>query len=184
MSKTAKDLANAIKALTASSSCELATVVSVDKTNNTCEVSLDGDELGQVRLQSITETGLKGCRLYPAVGSKVVIEELNSGGDWMVILMSEIEEVMYEVNNMSMKISDSGILFNGGSLGGMVKLAGAVDRWNKIEQDLNSLKTVFTSWITVPNDGGAALKAAAATWAGKQLAATANSDVENTKIKQ
>jgi hypothetical protein len=55
----------------------------------------------------------------------------------------------------------------------------------RVEKDLNSLKQVFLQdWVPVSQDGGAALKAAAATWAGRRLTETQKSDIENEKVKQ
>jgi hypothetical protein len=59
-----------------------------------------------------------------------------------------------------------------------------VQQINKIEQDLNSLKTVFKNWTPVSQDGGAALKAAATSWAAQQLQKTQNTDIANDKITQ
>jgi hypothetical protein len=76
------------------------------------------------------------------------------------------------------------IVFNSGSLGGMVKVEDLITRLNKIEQDVNNLKSVFSGWVPAPNDGGAALKSAAASWSGQQLTPTQKNDIENPKIKQ
>ena len=76
------------------------------------------------------------------------------------------------------------VQFNGGELGGMVKLNDVVTKLNNLEKDVNNLKAAFTSWIVVPNDGGAALKAASSTWAGETLEITVKADLENTKIQQ
>ena len=52
---------------------------------------------------------------------------------------------------------------------------------DKLKDDLNTLKTVFsTGWIVAPNDGGAALKAAATTWYGSTIVIN---DVNATKVK-
>jgi hypothetical protein len=77
-----------------------------------------------------------------------------------------------------------GIVLNGGDIGGLLKLAQSVQRWNYIENDLNTLKTVFNTWTPVPSDGGSALKTAIETWASEKLAVTVDSDVENVKVKQ
>ena len=59
------------------------------------------------------------------------------------------------------------------------------ERLNIIEKDINKLKKVFSSsWTPVPQDGGAALKGAAASWAGATLTETQRSDYENEKVKQ
>lgn len=184
MSKTAKDLSNAIKALFGNSDSIIATVTSVDKNKSCCDVEVDGNELGDVRLQAIVKENVKGCKIYPAIGSKVVVEQLNDKGDWMVSMFSEVEEVLYEVGDSSFKMNAEGVLFNGGSLGGLLKLAASVERLNLIEESINDLKQVFASWTVVPSDGGAALKAAVSSWSSNSLELTENADVENDKVKQ
>ena len=76
------------------------------------------------------------------------------------------------------------VIFNDGALGGLLKLNESVNRWNKIEQDLNILKAAFNSWVVSPGDGGGALKSAAGAWASQLLTPTTAADVENPKIKQ
>lgn len=51
---------------------------------------------------------------------------------------------------------------------------------DKLKDDINSLKTVFSGWIVVPNDGGAALKTAATTWYGSPVVVNT---VEADKVK-
>jgi hypothetical protein len=52
-----------------------------------------------------------------------------------------------------------------------------------LEKDVNALKSVFSGWTPISQDGGAALKSAAGTWFGQQLTVTSKSDIENDKIK-
>jgi hypothetical protein len=83
-----------------------------------------------------------------------------------------------------MQFKDDGTLtINGDGCGGILISKNTSDKLNSLEKDINSLKQVFTTWVTVPNDGGAALKAAAATWSGQQLTETKPTDLENKKIK-
>lgn len=112
----------------------------------------------------------------PKVGTKCIIcfRDGNSGRP-QILSIHEALKILVNCDN---------IIFNNGSLGGLVKVEDLVTRLNNIEQDINSLKNAFTSWTPVPNDGGAALKGAASTWSGQQLTPTEKSDIENTKIKQ
>lgn len=114
MSKTAKDLSKAIKQLVGSSDKVIATVTSVDKTLSCCDVEIDGNELGNIRLQAIVKENVKGCKYYPAVGSKVVVEQLNDKGDWMVTMLSEIEEVLFEVGTCKYQLKANGFLIKKG----------------------------------------------------------------------
>jgi hypothetical protein len=38
-----------------------------------------------------------------------------------------------------------------------------------LKTDINNLKTIFSTWVVVPKDGGAALKTAAAAWYGSPV---------------
>ena len=181
--KGAKDLANAIKGITATQDGMLGTVVSVDKTNNTCEVDVDGNEFGNVRLQSVVDMERKGCRFYPAVDSDVLIVPINENGDWEVRLFSEIEQVLFEIGDMSFDLSSSGLILNGGQLGGMIKIEALVSDMNSIKTDLNNLKTKFNNWTPTPSDGGLALKTLITTWAEASIARTEQADIEDTKVK-
>lgn len=181
--KGAKDLANAIKGITATQVGMLGTVISVDKVNNTCEVDVDGNEFGNVRLQSVVDTGRKGCRFYPAVDSDVLIVPINENGDWEVRLFSEIEQVLFEIGDTIFDLSSTGLVLNGGELGGMVKVEALVTKMNTLENDLNTLKTKFNNWTPIPSDGGAALKTLITTWAAASIDTTEQADIEDTKVK-
>ena len=76
------------------------------------------------------------------------------------------------------------ITLNGGYNDGMVKVSNLVDRLNNIEKDINDLKTVFSTWTPVPEDGGSTLKGLCVTWYSQQLIKTIKEDIENTKILQ
>jgi hypothetical protein len=112
----------------------------------------------------------------PKVGSKCIIcfRDGNTGRP-QLLACHEVLKIL---------VNCESIVFNNGQLGGLVKVDDLVNRLNKIEQDVNNLKNVFSSWVTSPGDGGAALKTAAATWYGQQLTPTHKSDLENEKIKQ
>lgn len=71
---------------------------------------------------------------------------------------------------------------NGGKNGGLINVVPLVERFNLIEQDINNLKSAFASWIVVPDDGGAALKAIAAGWYGQELAETTREEIEDTTV--
>jgi len=47
----------------------------------------------------------------------------------------------------------------------------------------NTLKAAFTSWVVVPTDGGAALKAITAAWAGSTITPTVLADIENDAVE-
>jgi hypothetical protein len=62
-----------------------------------------------------------------------------------------------------------------------VALANKVlDELTTLKTAINDLKTVFATWVVAPQDGGAALKLAAATWYGTP---TVVNSVAASKVK-
>jgi hypothetical protein len=159
-------------------------IKAVDKAACRCDVQLAEDYdvvLYDVRLRAVDDEEDKGFVLFPAVGSDVIIGQMSSGG-WFVSMYSVLDSLMLKVETQTMEVSKDGFVWNGGSLGGLVKIADLVSKLNALEQDINSLKTAFSAWVPVPNDGGAALKTAAGSWSGSQLVQTQKGDLEDTKI--
>ena len=133
----------------------------------TCEVSIDGLSIPDVRLRASTEVDGAQIIVRPAVGSVVIVGSLTGDLDHLVVLsMDRAEEV----------------IINGGSLGGIVKVKELTNKLNTLEREINDIKQLLSSWTPVPNDGGASLKAAAASWAGKPLTLTRREDYEDTKV--
>ena len=91
---------------------------------------------------------------------------------------------IYVGEETSAELTADGVVLNGGKLGGSVKVEELTTRLNTIEKDINALKNVFSAWVVAPQDGGAALKGAASTWAGQSLILTKRGDYENEKVKQ
>ncbi|MBQ7684952.1 MAG: hypothetical protein IJT48_10730 [Bacteroidaceae bacterium] len=160
-------------------------VKAVDTEARTVDVEpLDeGAPLLGVNLQANQDSTV-GVVQIPRVGSSVVVAKFTGYDAGVVVLMEDIERMEIVVGNYSLEITDEGITLNGGSLGGLVKVAELTQRLNAIEQDLNALKTVFSGWTPAPQDGGAALKTAAATWFAQTLTETQQTDIENQYVKQ
>ncbi len=146
---------------------KLGTIVSVDEDEMTCEVEpIDGGaNYADVRLMADPET-TTGIYFKPKVGSVVMISPQDDV-TYFVSMYSEVDEVW----------------LRGTENGGVVKVSELVSKMNTIESDLNTLKTAFTSWVVVPSDGGAALKAASATWAAQTITATTANDIQSTTVK-
>lgn len=151
----------------------IGTASNIDETKRVCDFTPVGDE-GQrfdVRLQSI-ESGILGMVLIPKDGSTIAISFMNKTQAF-VSLTSELEKVLIDTDLVQ---------FNGGDNKGLVNVVDLVGKLNAIESDLNTLKTAFSAWITVPNDGGAALKAITATWFADVFVPTLQTEVEDTKV--
>lgn len=138
-------------------------VVSVDKSARQCVATIDNGVQLACNIMAVVGDGVFPV---PSVGSTVLIL-YGTYENAFVILCSDIDEIS----------------FKGEELGGMVKVIELVSKLNTLESDLNSLKTVFSSWVPVASDGGAALKTAAATWYGQQITQTQRADLENESVK-
>ena len=133
----------------------------------TCTVDIDGLSVPDVRLRASTEVDGAQILLRPAVGSVVIVGSLTGDLDHLVVLsMDRAEEVV----------------INGGSLGGIVKVKELTSKLNTLEREINDIKQLLSSWTPVPNDGGASLKVAVASWAGKPITLTRREDYEDTKV--
>lgn len=185
-----------------SASLLVGTVSAVDTEARTVDVepiNEDAPILG-VNLQANQEA-TKGVVLFPRKGSYVVVAMLSGYAAGVVVLTEDVESMEVNINdgtklvitedgmNLNVKdgitldIDDSAAVFNGGDLGGIINIEDLTSKLNNIEREINNLKTVFSSWAPVPQDGGAALKASVASWAGKQLTLSKRGDYEDKKIK-
>lgn len=159
-------------ARTGKSGCFTAKVKAVN--SETCSVELDGLTLTDVRLRAVVNGENSKILVTPEIGSYVLVADL--AGD-----LSQLAVVGYsEVKKI--EVDTDKVIFNGGNNHGLVNINDLTQKLNAIEQDINTLKSIFTSWTPVVEDGGAALKAATQTWASSQLQITQISDYEDTNI--
>jgi hypothetical protein len=144
----------------------------------------EGDAPIRVPLLALN-AGAAMLKVLPKEGSTALILYANGRVEKPIFVgFTEVDEINVSVGESTVKITDGLIEFNGGENKGMVLVESITDRLNKIEDDINSLKTAMTSWTPVPQDGGAALKGATASWASQRLVNTQVSDIENDKITQ
>ncbi len=120
-------------------------VTAVDNDSQTCDVEpLNGDApiLG-VKLKAREDSEPDGIVVFPTVGSDVVVG-FSEGNDVdaFVLVFSDFDQMVID----------------GGENEGIVKLPVLRDEIAKINNFLIQIKQGFTSWVPVPNDGGAALK--------------------------
>lgn len=138
-----------------------ATCKSANKEEGTMTAERDGVEYTDVLI------GLGGNRSVPKANSKVLLGIIEGKKAVTMLLYCDTEETH----------------INGDGHGGLVKADAVKDRLNALEQDINTLKQVFAAWTPVTQDGGAALKGAAATWYAQQLTTTTSSQLQNPKVK-
>lgn len=135
----------------------------------TCTVEIEGLDIPDVRLRASVADNDKDLLITPAIGSPVLVASLS--GDFLDLAIVSLDQA-------------EKIHFHGGAQGGLVLVEQLTERLNLLEQSLNDLKQVLSSWTPVPNDGGASLKTSVASWAGKKLQETQLSQLENKQIKQ
>lgn len=146
--------------------------------DETCSVKIaDRIVINDVRLNASADGNADNILIKPKVGSMVLMADL-SGGELrslVVISFSALE-------SMTVKFEGE-VVINGGENEGLVKVVELTEKLKAIENDINNLKSIFSSWVPVVYDGGASLKAAAASWAAQTLATTSKEDIETPTIK-
>jgi len=86
-------------------------------------------------------------------------------------------------NDFLVKTNGKKVIIDDGENGGLVKVQDLTQKLNAVEQDLNMLKNAFTTWVVLPQDGGAALKTATASWSSQTITTTQKSDLENQNVQ-
>ncbi len=150
-------------------------VISFDEATWTIEVELNiGAKLEDVTIKSVMNDEDSGIYVEPKVGSYVLCGLVDGKLENVTVMIySEIVNIRFAPSKK--------IEFRNADFGGLVKseVTAAVD--NAIKQEINKLKNIFTAWAPVVNDGGAALKAALATWSSP-LAEKQKADYENKNV--
>lgn len=145
----------------------LASVVSVDEQKGTCDVKdADGAEYFDVKL--CAQEGKCDVLVLPKEGSSVIVAHIEGiPGFLHVAQFSEVDR----------------IILHGGELGGLVKARELAQEINKIRSLLDAIGQAVSSWVPVPSDGGAALKALLSSLY-LPLPLPNSDELENEKIKQ
>lgn len=157
-----------------------------------CTVSIGTLKLTKVRLRSVVNGETSRLLVTPKTGSYVTVADLSGEMRQLeAVGFSEIEKIDIETcagivinckGDMDIDC-DGAITFNGGGNHGFAKVEAVANKLSAIEKDINALKQIFATWAPVVYDGGAALKAGAATWAAQTITPTTTyQDIENTKI--
>ena len=158
-----------------------ATVTAINEDDTIAVTLATGEEHDDVRLRSVIKAGNK-IVVTPTLETTVLLGKIEESDEYVVLEVEDISKVTIIIGNISLVITSEGIVFNGGALGGLIKIEDLVSDINGIKTDLNNLKTVFNGWTPVPSDGGAALKTVVETWASANIAMTEQADIEDTKV--
>lgn len=157
------------------------TISAVNETDLTCTFTPDnGDtEIEDVKLSNNASSKLK---IIPKNSTKGIMTFFTPESGY-ISYVNEPKKYLIETDGGKFEITDTEILFNGGSNDGLINIIDLITKLNNIENDINSLKTAFSGWTVVPNDGGLALKTATTTWYGSSLTPTVKGDIEDATIK-
>lgn len=112
--------------------------------------------------------GLGKSRVRPRVGSQVLLGLVENRREAAFLIYAE-------------EIEDQDI--NGSEFGGLVRADEVAQEVNQVKQAINQLKQLLATWIPVPNDGGAALKSIASSWAGQPLEPTVSNTLQNPQVR-
>lgn len=153
------------------------TVKSVDLSERTCVVTPTdgGSDILDVYLEADSgDSTNKGFFVVPAVESLVIVT-FTSKEESFISAWTEIDTVIAIQGEWT---------FNDGENGGLTKLQELTDRLNDLEDLFTQLKTDFSGWTPVSNDGGAALKAVlSAGYLTQTVPNSQVSDFENELVK-
>lgn len=158
------------------------TVKSVDWDNKTMVATGTTDKLDY----NDVLLGLDSVAKKPKVGTKCLIGLIeNKDAQSFMITCDELDAVEFQTTEAALKwkAEDDTWTWNDGSNEGMVKVIELTNDLKAIQQDLNTIKQVFSSWNPIANDGGAALKSAASVWASQNLTESNKDNLQNNKIK-
>lgn len=156
-------------------------VSNVRESDRLCDLKpTDGAKIIDVKLNSVegSDTGLV---LIPKDGTNAIATFINSDLAYLC-LPKEVDKVLMKIKSTTFEMNDGNTIFNGGGNDGFTNVNDVVTELKKTQTDSNNLKTAISGWVPVPNDGGAALKTALATWYAASITVTTKSDIEDTTI--
>ncbi|WP_420581936.1 hypothetical protein [Reichenbachiella sp.] len=167
--------------------CYEAVVVSVDSDELTCEIRPadyeDEDFSITARFTSVVDDVDSYLVALPVVDSTVLVQAIKDNPDDVYVAkVREVSELRFKVGQTTGVITGTGVVIDGGSLGGIPITSKVIERLNLIEQKINDLSQIFSGWTPASNDGGAALKGALSGWS--TLTESSDADIENDRIKQ
>lgn len=187
-----------------------ARVKSVDPDKRVCVVTdHNGIDYDDVLLYAIENIDLKGFVFIPKVDSNVIVSRIGASNELFISLFSEVDKVLLTIgDNVNVSIDDkelsyeSGkteiiatgdavsikapeIAFNGGELGGLVKLEQLKQNLDSLKQMVEAIHSALPGAFTAIGAGAAANGPGGSTayttaMTGKTIILT---DMENTKVK-
>lgn len=165
-------------------------VVSVNTTQCTMEVQPldDSAVMPAVQLRAGADGNNTGVVLFPRKGSVVLVGLIgNNYNSAYLVKADDLETIKISRTGQgafSIEVNAAGdVILNSGNNGGLVKVNDMVQSLNNIENSINDLKALVTSWTPVSGDGGLALKTILSTWQASSLPVSSAVQLEDTKVK-
>ena len=153
------------------------TILEVDDTY--ASVTMTGSDKKMTVPLTCTSINFGYLKVKPKVDS-IAIVTLANGVDNAPFFMafSEVDEIMLTVGESSVKVNTDVWEFNGGTLGGIVKLNEITEKLNALENGYNSLVAKYNAHVHAAN--GTPTVSLETT----VLTPTQTTDIENEKITQ
>jgi hypothetical protein len=126
--------------------------------------------------------GLGSVNVKPKIGSLALVGAIHNGEACFMISCEEMEG--YEIvdkTGFKLSLIDGLMTINGNNLGGIVDAKELKKQLDKNTLILEKIQTIFSTWVPVPNDGGASLKGLVTAFTSLQRANL--NKIENPKIK-
>ena len=114
--------------------------------------------------------------VVPAKGSFVMVL-LWEATEGMIVATSKIEKVMMKTGEIAVEVSASGVVMNGGKLGGMIDIAKLTEKVNTLVDALNNHTHL------VNTTGSASAQSGTAVAITSKVAKLKKGDYEDEKVK-
>jgi hypothetical protein len=144
----------------------LCKVITNNFTEKNCYCEAQDGTADIVAVKYQPNASVDGYVIIPKENSYVIVSYTNTYTPY-ISMFSEVEEIHL-----------AGVAY-----GGLAKTNDVKTKLNNLENKVNALITAMSTWVVVPNDGGLALKTAAAGFYGSSLTLTTQSDISSTKVK-
>lgn len=157
----------------------IGTVKEVNAREATCTIERDGSpELYEVRLNSVIDEKITDSFIvFPSVGSYVMVLIFGDKTEGLIVATSKIDKVAIKTGDISVDVSKSGIVMNGGKLGGLIDIAKLTDKLNSFIEAYNSHTHI------VDTTGSATAQSGTAKAVIKGVDNLSKSDYEDDKVK-
>jgi hypothetical protein len=127
--------------------------------------------------------GIGAIHTKPSLKSKCLIGIINNNpADAFLIESEQIDEIeIIDKSGFKIHLNNGKMTINGNKFGGLVDAKELKKQVDKNTLILKQIQSVFQSWVPVPNDGGASLKALVTGFIAMQTADLSN--IENKNIQ-